>query len=221
MGGNSSADAGLLPPAAQAVSIPLGPSETPALGQPPARAEEKELAPGERKRTELAGPARPARSPSPAAAGKRLPRAVCPRIGEAFVAGMLGAVGLFFAWQAMLLDLGHIGLPGPGFFPLCLGATVSIAAVLIGLACWQYRDGEPVEFGHRDVLITLAALLMLPLIFEPLGALPSLGLFGAAMLILIGRVALPLAIAASALGMAACWYFFEVLLGVSLPAGAW
>ena len=134
---------------------------------------------------------------------------------------MLGAVGLFFVWQAMLLDLGHIGLPGPGFFPLCLGATLSIAAVLIGLVGWQNRDGEPVEFGHRDVLITLAALLMLPLIFEPLGALLSLGLFGAAMLILIGRVALPLAITASALGMAACWYFFEVLLGVSLPAGAW
>ena len=134
---------------------------------------------------------------------------------------MLGAVGLFFAWQAMLLDLGHIGLPGPGFFPLCLGATLLIATVLIGLACWQYRDGEPVEFGHRDVLIALAALLILPLIFEPLGALLSLGLFGAAMLVLIGRVALPLAITASALGMAACWYFFELLLGVSLPAGAW
>lgn len=77
------------------------------------------------------------------------------------------------------------------------------------------------EFGHRDVLITLAALLVLPLIFEPLGALASLGLFGAAMLVLIGRVGLPLAIAASGLGMAACWYFFEVLLGVSLPAGPW
>src|SRR6516165_2566079 len=101
MGGNSSADAGLLPPAAQAGSIPLGPSETPALGQPPARAEEKELAQGERKRPALADPALPAPSPSPAAARKRLPRTVSPRIGEVFVAGMLGAVGFFFAWQAM------------------------------------------------------------------------------------------------------------------------
>jgi hypothetical protein len=218
MGSNSSADAGLLPSAAQAGSIPLGPSEAQAPAQPPDRAE-KELAPGERKRTELARPTLPA--PSPAAARNRLPRALSPRNGEVFVAGMLGAVGLFFAWQAMLLDLGHIGLPGPGFFPLCLGATLVIAAVLIGLACWQYRDGDPLEFGHRDVLITLTALLILPLIFEPLGALLSLGLFGAAMLVLIGRVALPLAITASALGMAACWYFFEVLLGVSLPTGAW
>src|SRR6516165_915058 len=121
MSGNSSADIGLLPPAAQADSIPLEPSEASAFGQPPARAE-RELA-RERKRAELARPTLPA--PSPSAARKLLPRAVSPRIGEAFVAGMLGAVGLFFVWQAMLLDLGHIGLPGPGFFPLCLGATVS------------------------------------------------------------------------------------------------
>jgi hypothetical protein len=148
-------------------------------------------------------------------------RALSARAGGIFVAGMLGAVGAFFAWQASLLDLGHIGLPGPGFFPLCLGAVLLACAVVIGLDCRGDRDGEPVEFGHRDVLITLAALLVLPLIFEPLGALASLGLFGAAMLVLIGRVGLPLAIAASGLGMAACWYFFEVLLGVSLPAGPW
>src|SRR3974377_2149883 len=118
MSGNSSADADLLPPAAQAGSIPLGPSEAPTLAQPPARAE-KESAPGERK---LARPALPAPLPSPAAARKRLPLALSPRVGEVFVSGMLGAVGLFFAWQAMLLDLGPLGLPGPGFFPLCLGA---------------------------------------------------------------------------------------------------
>jgi hypothetical protein len=28
-----------------------------------------------------------------------------------------------------------------------------------------------------------------------------------------------LAIVASALGMAACWYFFQVLLGLQLPTG--
>jgi hypothetical protein len=28
-----------------------------------------------------------------------------------------------------------------------------------------------------------------------------------------------LAIGAAALGMAACWYFFQVLLGLQLPAG--
>ena len=38
-------------------------------------------------------------------------------------------------------------------------------------------------------------------------------------LVLIGRVSLPLAIAAAGVGMTACWYFFQVLLGLQLPTG--
>jgi len=56
-------------------------------------------------------------------------------------------------------------------------------------------------------------------VFELLGANMTLGLLGAALLVLIGRVPLPLAILAAGLGMAACWYFFQVLLGLQLPAG--
>ena len=69
--------------------------------------------------------------------------------------------------------------------------------------------------------IVIVALLAVPLVFELLGASITLGLLGTVLLVLIGRVPLPLAIAAAGLGMAACWYFFEVLLGVSLPVGPW
>lgn len=65
------------------------------------------------------------------------------------------------------------------------------------------------------------ALLAVPLLFEPLGAAVTLGLLATALLVLIARVRLPLAIAAAGLGMAACWYFFQGLLGVSLPVGPW
>ena len=49
------------------------------------------------------------------------------------VAGMLAAVGVLFVWQAALLDLGDIALPGPGFFPLVLGAALTIFAAVIGI----------------------------------------------------------------------------------------
>jgi hypothetical protein len=39
------------------------------------------------------------------------------------------------------------------------------------------------------------------------------------MLVLIGRVPLPLAALSAALGMVAVWYFFKVLLGLQLPEG--
>jgi hypothetical protein len=76
-----------------------------------------------------------------------------------------------------------------------------------------------VEFGHRDVVIVIAALLMVPWLFEPLGAYLTLGLFGAVLLRLIGHTSVPVALAAAATAMAGCWWFFQVLLGVQLPTG--
>jgi putative tricarboxylic transport membrane protein len=149
----------------------------------------------------------------------RLPRAVSARHGGILVAAAIAVAGVLLAWQAALLDLGNFDLPGPGFFPLVLGAAMVTFAIAIGVDRWRSAEGEAVEFGHRDVLVTVAALLAVPLLFEPLGALPTLGLFGVATLVLVARVNLLLAIVASALGMAACWYFFQVLLGLQLPTG--
>ena len=149
----------------------------------------------------------------------RLPRAVSARHGGMLVAAAIAIAGVLLAWQAALLDLGNFDLPGPGFFPLVLGAAMVTFAIAIGVDRWRSAEGEAVELGHRDVLVTIAALLAVPLLFEPLGALPTLGLFGVTMLVLVARVHPLLAIVASALGMAACWYFFQVLLGLQLPTG--
>jgi hypothetical protein len=148
-----------------------------------------------------------------------LPRAISDRRGGALVAGTLAATGAFFAWQAMQLDLGSVALPGPGFFPLALGLILVVLASALGVACRRAPAVATIELGHRDVLITIAGLLVVPLLFEPLGAYPTLGLFGAAMLALIARAPLPLALVTAALAMTACWLFFQVLLGVALPAG--
>ena len=53
-----------------------------------------------------------------------LPRFVSARAGGIATAAALAAIGLWFVWQASLLDLGDFELPGPGFFPLVLGAVV-------------------------------------------------------------------------------------------------
>jgi putative tricarboxylic transport membrane protein len=153
-------------------------------------------------------------------AARWLPRAVSVRRGGIAVATVLAGVGLLFAWQASLLDFGGLDLPGPGFFPLVLGIAVFVLAVLIGFECWRGAgEGGTVELGHRDVLIALAALLAAAALFEPLGAYLSLGLFGAVLLVLLARVSVPLAVAAAGVAMLACWYFFQVLLGLQLPRG--
>lgn len=142
------------------------------------------------------------------------------RCGGFIAAGALALTGLVFAWQAARLDLGQLGLPGPGFFPLALSLLLVAFSGAIAFQGWlaPARD-EPIEFGHPQVLITLAALLAVSILFEPLGAYIALGLLTAALLVFIARLSWWLAIVWSALGMAACWYLFGELLGVRLPIG--
>jgi hypothetical protein len=152
-------------------------------------------------------------------AGQILVRAISARHGGMCVAAVLAAIGLIFTWQASLIDFGDVALPGPGFFPLVLGVLVLALAAVIGVRDWFRTGGETVELGHRDVLIVLAALAAVPPLFEPLGAYATLGLFGAALLVLIARCSLVIAVLSAAIGMAACWYFFQVALGLQLPIG--
>jgi hypothetical protein len=149
-----------------------------------------------------------------------LPRVIGARRGGLMAAGALALTGLLFAWQASLLDLGKIGLPGPGFFPLVLAVLLVVFSAAIAIEGRRASShDEPLEFGHVQVLITFAALLMVPILFELVGAYVTLGLMSAVLLVLIARVALLLAVASSAVGMAACWYLFGELLGVRLPIG--
>jgi len=128
--------------------------------------------------------------------------------------------GALFAWQAALLDLGQIGLPGPGFFPLLLAVLLVVFAAVIAIeGRLASSKDEPLEFGHAQVLITFAALLAVPLLFELIGAYITLGLMSAVLLVFIARVSVLRAIACSAVGLAACGYLFGELLGVRLPMG--
>src|ERR1700704_6714093 len=108
---------------------------------------------------------------APAATGTVLPRSICLRRGGVAMACALLAVGLIFVWQASLLDFGGLGLPGPGFFPLLLGAVLGASSAVIGLACWRESDEKKtVELGHYDVLVVFVALLAVPTVFEWLRA---------------------------------------------------
>src|SRR5438093_5981951 len=108
---------------------------------------------------------------SPQGAAAHLPRKVSTRRGGVAVAGALAAIGILFVWQASRLDLGSIALPGPGFFPLVLAVLVVAFAIVIAIDRWRTpANEEAVELGHRDVLIVIAASLVVPLLFDPLGA---------------------------------------------------
>jgi hypothetical protein len=160
--------------------------------------------------------------PAPAGsdAGQVSVRTISARQGAIWVAAVIGVTGLVFGWQASLLDFGDVAMPGPGFIPLVLSiATVALAVVIGAGEFLQADSGETVELGHRDVLIVFAAMLAIAPLFERLGAYVTLGLFGAVLLVLVARSSLVIAGVAAVVGMAACWYFFQVALGLQLPIG--
>jgi hypothetical protein len=159
-------------------------------------------------------------APADGDAGGILFGAINVRRGSIWIAALLAACGLLFLWQATLLDSGDLSLPGPGFIPLALSLLTIGLAGIIGITAWLRADsGETVALGHRDVLIVFVAMLAVPPLFEPLGAYLTLGLFGAVLLVLLARTPVVIAVAAAAAGMVACWYFFQVALGLQLPIG--
>ena len=149
-----------------------------------------------------------------------LVRAFCSRRGGLVIAAVLMLLAAFFAWQASLLPFGTFELPGAGFFPLVLAVLLFGFCAAIGADLLRATHiEEAVELGHRDVLVAVAAMLVVPVVFESLGVYLTLGLFTAALLVFVGKVPLVRAVPASALGMLGVWYFFKNLLGLQLPGG--
>ncbi len=142
--------------------------------------------------------------------------------GEAWSAGALALSAVFAIAQARRLEVGSVGQPGPGFFPLVLGAALLVVSVALLARAWRARaepavPHEPVARGR--LAATLAALAAYVLLFERAGfVLATLGmlafLFG-----VLGRYRWPLA-AGVALGVTlAAWLLFDTWLHVRLPAG--
>lgn len=144
---------------------------------------------------------------------------VSSRRGEIAMSVALLATAVFFVSQAAVLPLGGIGLPGPGFFPLALGAALGLLALAILYRSVRGEEGETVYLGHRDVLVVLAALGGLAFAFERADSYLVLGSFMAVILLLVARSA-PWKVALGVIvTMIAVWAIFKLALGVRLPAG--
>jgi hypothetical protein len=156
----------------------------------------------------------------PEARQDSLVRSFSTRSAGLVAAATLILVGLFLGWQSTQMAFGSFELPGPGFFPLILSVLLVGFAAVTGaeLAYWRGIH-DTVAFGHRDVLIAAASLLVVPALFESLGTYLTLGMFSAVLLTFVGGISILRAVAGSAIGMVAVWYFFKILLGLQLPNG--
>jgi hypothetical protein len=156
--------------------------------------------------------------PHDAAAQGAWGRPVPARTGEIAVAIALLAVAVFFISQGAVLDFGRIGLPGPGFFPFSLGIALGLVSLFIlFVVVRSQEESEPLYFGHRDVLVVIAALMGVAISFEQADAYLVLGTFLASVLLLVARTTFWRALLGACLGMVLVWVVFRFALGVRLP----
>jgi hypothetical protein len=145
-------------------------------------------------------------------------RPVNVRRGEAVVAVVLLALAAYVVFAASGMPAGTIALPGPGAFPIAIASLLALTA--IGILVRLRRQRGPTastELGHRDIVIALLALVGVALAFEPLGAIPTVGLLLLVLLKAFAHIAWWRAVVGALCGALATWVVFSYALGVQLP----
>lgn len=138
-----------------------------------------------------------------------------PRTGELCIAGVLLALAAFVIFEGMRMPIGTWALPGPGYFPIALG--IALAAVSIALLLRRPEQTENVDLFHPNGLMTIGAIAAAAVLFERIGAIPSFGLFLAALFYLLGEARWWSAIVLGATGAGLTWLLFVYLLQLQLP----
>lgn len=134
----------------------------------------------------------------------------------------LASVGVAAAISAWTMPFGRPELPGPGVMPFavgCLLALFGVALAVLALVRRTEGDAKALELGHRDTLVALAALVLISILFEPLGAPIAAALLLGGLFRVVGRVSIWLAVAGGVFGAVFVWFFFVKVLSVTLPLG--
>ena len=83
-------------------------------------------------------------------------------------------IGLFFALQALTLDLGTALRMGPGFFPLTLAGILILLGIVILIQALRVEDAPIDVLAWRGIFFILPAPVVFGLTVRGLGFVPSL-----------------------------------------------
>jgi putative tricarboxylic transport membrane protein len=138
---------------------------------------------------------------------------------RAWSLGFLGASVAYLA-GALTFPLGSIDRPGPGFFPVGVGAFLCLSA----LATAVFGLAGPTAAGLHTatvarVAVTVAALVGFCLLLPWLGYPICAFVFVTLLMRRLAGVGWPGAVVTAVLSSLATFYLFGVVLGVPLPRG--
>jgi len=133
------------------------------------------------------------------------------------------AFSAFVAYDALDLEYYDSLGPGPGFFPFWLGTVLGVLS-LVWLVQVSGRSGRPKDgaflpgqAGIVRIVSSLAALVALAGLMNPLGFQLTMFLFLVFLLMVLGRQRLWMTLIIALLGSVGVYHVFGSYLDVSLP----
>lgn len=137
--------------------------------------------------------------------------------GVAFVFLVLGA---FICYEALQVPVGTMRMPGAGFFPLLLGVTLGVLAlVLFGMSVTRAPERTRIWPEEPEVLYLVASVVAAVLLFERAGFLLTMALFLTASMRVLGTRRWGTVIALALVGSVAAYVVFGRVLQIALPSG--
>lgn len=137
-------------------------------------------------------------------------------------------IGVIFVIGSLSYSIWERYGPGPGFFPLVLGALFSALSLTLLLARGMgFGDKEEILLESDSLkpseiyktLIYLVLILCFCFLFDRLGSVLTIFIFMAVVLAALNRRSLRLSLTISLLSSLVTYVLFVRLLGVSLPGG--
>jgi hypothetical protein len=140
------------------------------------------------------------------------------------VGGIPGIFLVLAAWicfEAFQVPLGGFRMPGAGFFPLTLGLTLAVLAlILVGVNLASPVAGQTDAWPERrEVLYLVASVVAGAWLFERAGFLITMALFLALTTRVLGRIGWVTAVVLALVGSVVAYIVFGRVLLIALPSG--
>ena len=137
------------------------------------------------------------------------------------VAGVFLLLAAFICFEALLVPVGTVRMPGAGFFPLLLGVTLGVLAVtLFGLSLLGANQ-EPMRVwpDQPEVLHLVGILVVAIALFERVGFVITMALFLGASMRVLGTRRWGMLVTLSLVGSIGAYVVFSRILLIALPSG--
>jgi putative tricarboxylic transport membrane protein len=130
-------------------------------------------------------------------------------------------LAVFICFEAWQVPVGSLRMPGAGFFPLLLGVTLGVLALLLLGMSLVGAGGDAVDVRpeRREVLQLAASIFVAVFLFERAGFLLTMALFVAVVMKILGTMSWTTAIVFAVLGSVAAYVVFGRVLLIALPSG--